>query len=131
MEYLTFKEYEDMHLSSITEKKFDELVVRAIDNIDVQTNYFYQKHDLDNDVKVRKNAFKKAIAVQIEYQFRYGILTVEDRLNAGDLKSQNIGRTSMSFGDSGNTSSRGSTLSSDAYELLLSVGLLYSGVSVC
>lgn len=136
MEYLTFDEYNTMHLSTLDKDKFDNLYFRAKDLVNIVTRNHYQFHDLDSDIDFRKNAFKRAIGLQIEYQFRTGILTAEDKKSAENIKSQSIGRTSLSMGGgnsgNGNLSTATNLLADDSIQLLLSIGLLYvGGIGLC
>lgn len=136
MEYLTFDEYNTMHLSTLDKDKFDDLYFRAKDLVNIATRNYYQFHDINTDVDFRKNAFKRAIGLQIEYQFRTGILTMEDKKASENIKSQSIGRTSLSMGSgnsgNGNLSTATNLLADDSTQLLLSVGLLYvGGIGLC
>lgn len=136
MEYLTFDEYNGMHLSGLDEDKFEALYLRAKDLVNIVTRNYYQFKDLDSDIDFRKNAFKRAIGLQIEYQIRTGILTMEDKKASENIKSQSIGRTSLSMGggnsSNGNVSTATNLLADDSIQLLLSVGLLYvGGIRLC
>lgn len=130
---LTYEEYEAMGLTHVNEDKYNGLHLRAITALNQATHHFYDRHDFDSDYSFRKTAVKNAIAFQIEYMARTGVLTQEDKVAQGAIQSQTIGRTSMSFGSksSGDTSGKGSTaiICLDAEMALNGTGLLYAGVN--
>ncbi|WP_433322314.1 hypothetical protein ACRHK7_00310 [Weissella tructae] len=129
---LTHEEYSNMGLTDIKPEKFKGLLLRAVVALNQATHRFYDRHDFDSDYSYRKASVKNAIAFQIEYMVRTGVLTQEDKIAQNAIQSQSVGRTSMSFGgkSSGNTSGKGSTatICLDAEMALSGTGLLYAGV---
>lgn len=129
---LTYEEYLDMGLTNVKEDKFNGLHFRAVTALNQVTHRFYDRHDFDSDYSYRKTAVKNAIALQIEYMARTGVLTQEDKIAQSAIQSQSVGRTSMSFGgkSSQSESGKGSAgiICLDAEMALNGTGLLYAGV---
>ena len=127
MAYLTHEEYRELGFESTSE--FDELLKRAELAIDLFIRHFYEFHDFDKDHKIRKKAVKLAVAYQIQYLDSTGILTAEDKQT---ISSTTLGRTSVSYGSNNGSraseTASGYNLSLDAFNVLKSVGFLYSGV---
>lgn len=130
--YLTFEEYSNMGLTAVKEDKFKGLHLRAVSALNQVTHRFYDTHDFHNDYTARKTAVKNAIAFQIEYMARTGVLTLEDKKAQCAIQSQSVGRTSMSMGGRSSSSNTGkgsnSIICLDAEQALNGTGLLYAGV---
>lgn len=130
MAYLSFTEYEALGLTTMSEDKFNSLYSRAELTLMTATRRFYMRHDFNSDDTLRTTAFKQALAFQIEYQFRTGITTAEDKAKANAIQSQTIGRTSIGLSSSStNSTTSASLLSIDSQEALAGTGLLYKGVA--
>ena len=128
MAYLTYDEYTGMGLAFIPDDKFTGLLMRAEMTLEQATHHFYQHHDFDNDYPMRQTAYKRALALQLEYMFTFGVTTLEQRKQA-QITSQSIGNTSVTLG--GGKSAGGevaSLLSDDAKMALTGTGLLFAGV---
>jgi hypothetical protein len=123
MSYLTYEEYERIIGEEIEEKEFAQLLRKASVVLDVHTNRFYQRNDLENDVRMRKEAFKVAIAYQIEYMLEAGATTT---FGIRTPKSWSVGRMNVSTDSS--LSDSADLLSADALKVLSGTGLLYRGV---
>lgn len=126
MEYLTYPEY--LKLGFDETDKFDELYKRAEMTVNLYIHNFYAYKDFDSDFEPRKEAVKNAIAYQIYYLDRSGIITADEKQS---LSSVTIGRTSVSYQNSSQSVSKGSkyNLSIDAENWLRMAGFGYSGVS--
>lgn len=129
MPYLTSAEYQDMGFEALEEPEFNRLLKRASAVINSRTKYFYLSNDLESDFPWRRDAFKMAIAHQIEYFHDMGA-TSTHALN--EPQTVQIGRTSISSGSRGSTTQQpqNSLLSKDALMYLSNTGLLYSGLGV-
>lgn len=126
MDYLTYPEY--LKLGFDETDKFDELYKRAEMTVDLYIHNFYAYKDFDSDFEPRKQAVKNAVAYQIYYLDRSGIITADEKQS---LSSVTIGRTSVSYQNSTQSVSKGSkyNLSLDAENWLRMAGFGYSGVS--
>lgn len=126
MEYLTYPEY--LKLGFDETDKFDELYKRAEMTVNLYIRNFYAYKDFESDFEPRKEAVKNAIAYQIYYLDRSGIVTADEKQS---LSSVTIGRTSVSYQNSSQSVSKGSkyNLSLDAENWLRMAGFGYSGVS--
>ena len=126
MEYLTYPEY--LKLGFDETDKFDELYKRAEMTVNLYIHNFYAYKDFDSDFEPRKEAVKNAVAYQIYYLDRSGIITADEKQS---LSSVTIGRTSVSYQNSTQSVSKGSkyNLSLDAENWLRMAGFGYSGVS--
>ena len=127
--YLTYLEYTALSSSPVPEDKFPSLLASASFTLDSITNYFYIKVDLENDYPQRRNAFKRAIALTMDYYTSKGSTQMFTESTA---QSVTIGRTSMSEGN--NASSNGlqspyGNVPVDVSFILGSTGLLYKGVN--
>lgn len=127
MPYLTYDEYQNFGFTQVDPDEFEKLIKRASDVIDGETRFFYRTYELETDVPIRKEQFKKALAAQIEYFYETGATS---SYGINEPESVSIGRTSMSGGGSSNESSNKGILSKDAADYLNSVGLLYRGIGV-
>ncbi|GAA3255052.1 Phage protein [Lactococcus lactis subsp. lactis] len=125
MAYLTFPEYQKFGYQEVTEDDFKRLVVRASDVIDIRTRNFYRFHDLESDVEFRKNQFKKAIALQIEYMATIGAVSTAEIDSPTNWSLDGVSVANGSSGSSGDNTT--SIVSDDALELLSMTGLLYRG----
>lgn len=126
MPYLTYEEYNGLGFNEIDETEFDKLVKKAGDAIDGITRFFYQFNNLEDDMKFRRNQFKKAIAVQIEYFNDVGATSSHEINNPLTVQ---IGRTQVGTG-ANNQKEKNKLISSDAYMYLRGTGLLYRGLGV-
>lgn len=126
MEYLTYPEYLKLGFDEID--KFDELYKRAEMTVNLYIRNFYAYKDFESDFEPRKEAVKNAVAYQIYYLDRSGIITADEKQS---LSSVTIGRTSVSYQNSSQSVSKGSkyNLSLDAENWLRMAGFGYSGVS--
>ena len=126
MEYLTYPEY--LELGFDETDKFDELYKRAEMTVNLYIHNFYAYKDFESDFEPRKEAVKIAVAYQIYYLDRSGIVTADEKQS---LSSVTIGRTSVSYQNSTQSVSKGSkyNLSLDAENWLRMAGFGYSGVS--
>ena len=124
--YLTEIEYIEMGYDST--EHFSKLYYKASAMIDMYTRHCYSYCNFEEDIDIRKDAVKKAVALQIAYMDETGIDTAEDRQHLANIS---IGRTSVSYGGTDkkgiNFTPYGLTL--DALNLLNSVGFGYSGVA--
>lgn len=127
MAYLTFPEYQKFGYQEVTEDDFKRLVVRASDVIDIRTRNFYRFHDLESDIEFRKNQFKKAIAVQVEYMATIGAVSTAEINNptSWSLDGISVSNGNNKLTDDGTSIS---LISQDALEILNETGLLYRGV---
>ncbi len=126
MDYLTYTEY--LELGFDETDKFDELYKRAEMTVNLYIRNFYAYKDFESDFEPRKEAVKNAVAYQIYYLDRSGIITADEKQS---LASVTIGRTSVSYQNSSQSVSKGSkyNLSLDAENWLRMAGFGYSGVS--
>ncbi len=130
MPYLTYEEYNDLGFVAIEQPEFDRLLKRASDVLDSVTRDFYQFHNLEEDVSIRRDKFKRAVACQIEYFHETGATST---YGLNEPASVQIGRTSMSQGARGSQSQnapQNTVVSDDVYMYLIPVGLAYRGVGV-
>lgn len=126
MTYLSYDEYLDLGFD-VTDR-FDELYKRAEMTVNLYIRNFYAYREFDSDFEPRKQAVKNAVANQISYLERTGVMTAEEKQS---LSSVTIGRTSVSYQNSSQSVSKGSkyNLSLDAENWLRMAGFGYSGVS--
>ena len=127
--YLSLKEYKRLvdRDTELTEKEFKKLLRKASALLDIQTRRFYQRNDLESDIPMRRNAFKLAIAYQIEYMHEVDATTT---FGMQEPDSWSIGRMSVSKSKGVSSSTNEvSLLSGDAMLQLSGTGLLYRGVS--
>lgn len=126
MEYLTYPEY--LKLGFDETYKYDELYKRAEMTVNLYIRNFYAYKDFESDFEPRKEAVKNAVAYQIYYLDRSGIITADEKQS---LSSVTIGRTSVSYQNSSQSVSKGSkyNLSLDTENWLRMAGFGYSGVS--
>lgn len=126
MEYLTYPEY--LKLGFDETDKYDELYKRAEMTVNLYIRNFYAYKDFESDFEPRKEAVKNAVAYQIYYLDRSGIITADEKQS---LSSVTIGRTSVSYQNSSQSVSKGSkyNLSLDTENWLRMAGFGYSGVS--
>ncbi|STD26352.1 hypothetical protein [Enterococcus mundtii] len=123
--YLSLTEYKHLvdEETELTEKDFQKLLRKASALLDIQTRRFYQRNDLESDILMRRDAFKLAVAYQIEYMHEAEATTT---FGMQEPDSWSIGRMSVSKGKGSNEVS---LLSGDAMLQLSGTGLLYRGVS--
>lgn len=123
--YLSLTEYKHLvdEETELTEKDFQKLLRKASALLDIQTRRFYQRNDLESDILMRRDAFKLAVAYQIEYMHEAEATTT---FGMQEPDSWSIGRMSVSKGKGSNEVS---LLSGDAMLQLFGTGLLYRGVS--
>nr|DAW75255.1 MAG TPA: Putative Head Tail Connector Protein [Caudoviricetes sp.] len=125
MDYLTYPEYLELGFDEID--RFDELYKRAEMTVNLYIRNFYAYKEFDSDFEPRKQAVKNAIANQISYLERTGVMTAEEKQS---LASVTVGRTTVSYSDSLQNVSTGKryNLSLDAENWLNMAGFNYSGV---
>ena len=126
MDYLTYPEYLELGFDEIDE--FDELYKRAEMTINLYIHNFYAYKDFESDFGPRKQAVKNAVANQIAYLERTGIMSAEEKQS---LASVTVGRTTVSYQNGSQSVSSGKryNLSLDAENWLRMAGFGYSGVS--
>lgn len=130
MPYLTFGEYSDLGFTELEETEFKKLVNKASDVLDSVTRFFYKQNVLEDDVKFRKEQFKKAVACQIEYFHEMGATTTQ---GINEPSTVTIGRTTVSNSSRNSNNSdqkQNSIVSDDVYMYLQGTGLLYKGLGV-
>lgn len=125
MDYLTYPEY--LKLGFDETDKYDELYKRAEMTINLYIHNFYAYKDFDGDFETRKQAVKNAVANQIAYLERTGIMSAEEKQS---LASVTVGRTTVSYQNGSQSVSSGKryNLSLDAENWLNMAGFNYSGV---
>lgn len=126
--YLSLKEYKRLvdKETELTEKDFRKLLRRASALLDIQTRRFYQRNDLESDIPMRRNAFKLAVAYQIEYMHEADATT---SFGMQEPDSWSINRMSVSSSKGSALKEETPLLSGDAMMQLSGTGLLYRGVS--
>lgn len=127
--YLSYREYKRLvdRDTELTEKEFRKLLRKASALLDIQTRRFYQRSDLESDIPMRRNAFKLAVAYQIEYMHEADATTT---FGMQEPDSWSIGRMSVSKSKGGSSATNETPLlSGDAMLQLSGTGLLYRGVS--
>lgn len=125
MDYLTYPEY--LKLGFDETDKYDELYKRAEMTVNLYIRNFYAYKDFDSDFGPRKQAVKNAVANQIAYLERTGIMSAEEKQS---LASVTVGRTTVSYQNGTQSVSSGKryNLSLDAENWLNIAGFNYSGV---
>lgn len=125
MEYLTYAEYLDLGFDETD--KFDELYKRAEMTVNLYIRNFYAYKGFESDFEQRKQAVKNAVANQIAYLERTGIMSAEEKQS---LASVTVGRTTVSYQNGTQSVSSGKryNLSLDAENWLNMAGFNYSGV---
>ena len=128
MAYLTFEEYKEFGYTDIEESDYKQLINKACDLLDVQTRDFYNKNELETDINMRKNKFKKAVALQVEYMYQADATSTYE---ANTPQSWSIGRTSVSeasrYSNTGKNEAP-TIVCEDAMAMLSGTGLLYRGI---
>lgn len=128
MAYLTYDEYKGFGFTEIDQAEFDKLLPKASDAIDSISRYFYKFHDLETDIPLRKELFKKAVAAQIEYFHETGSTT---SYGMNEPSNVTIGRTYMSSGSRNSQESpQNDLISKEVVLYLKDTGLLYKGIRV-
>lgn len=125
MAYLSYDEYLDLGFD-VTDR-FDELYKRAEMTVNLYIRNFYAYREFDSDFEPRKQAVKNAVANQISYLERTGIMSAEEKQS---LSSVTVGRTTVSYQNGSQSASSGKhyNLCLDAENWLNMVGFNYSGV---
>lgn len=126
MTYLSYDEYLDLGFD-VTDR-FDELYKRAEMTVNLYIRNFYAYKDFNSDFEPRKQAVKNAVANQIAYLERTGIMSAEEKQS---LASVTVGRTTVSYQNNTQTATAGKhyNLCLDAENWLNMAGFGYSGVS--
>lgn len=127
MAYLTFDEWESYSFVELTEEQFDKLEPFAELALDSETRNFYQFNDLESDLPIRRDQFKKAMVLMILYMNQTGFMTASQAA-ASNVSSISIGRTSISKGGSSGGSTADSFPPGEVLDLLSFAGLRYRGV---
>ena len=128
MPYLTYKEYNQLGFADMEETEFNKLLPKASDVLDSVTRFFYRKNDLESDVPIRKEQFKKAVAAQVEYFHETGATT---SYGMNEPSTVTIGRTTLSVGSkSSQIAPSNDLISKDVYLYLKETGLLYRRIGV-
>lgn len=125
MAYLSYDEYLDLGFD-VTDR-FDELYKRAKMTVNLYIRNFYAYREFDSDFEPRKQAVKTAVAYQINYLERTGIMSAEEKQS---LASVTVGRTTVSYQNGSQSTSSGKryNLCLDAENWLNMAGFSYSGV---
>lgn len=126
MAYLSYEEYTEISMNPIPEEDFAKMEAAASFTLDGATNYFYQRVDLETDVAFRKNAFKRAVAVTIDY---YNFKGGSTAFSSSNYQSVTIGRTTLNQGTKDEAKSPYGNLPIDVSYLLGPTGLLFKGVA--
>lgn len=128
MPYLTYEEYNQLGFADMEEAEFNKLLPKASDVLDSVTRFFYRENDLESDVPIRKEQFKKAVAAQVEYFHETGATT---SYGMNEPSTVTIGRTTLSVGSkSSQIAPSNDLISKDVYLYLKETGLLYRGIGV-
>jgi len=128
MPYLTYEEYNQLGFADMEEAEFNKLLPKASDVLDSVTRFFYRENDLESDVPIRKEQFKKAVAAQVEYFHETGATT---SYGMNEPSTVTIGRTTLSEGSKSSQSApRNDLISKEVYFYLKETGLLYRGIGV-
>lgn len=126
MPYLTLSEYLTYSSHTLEQAEFDKLESKASDVLNYITRNFYVYNDILADVDFRRDAFKKAVAAQIDY---FVVRGATSSFELNQASSVQIGRTQMSTGANNQKQQNNNPLvSDDVYVLLAYTGLLYSGL---
>ena len=122
MDYLTYEEYQSITSNPVSLENFPKQLAAASFTLDGATNFFYANTNLETDYAPRKNAFKRAVALTIDYY--------NSQFNQSTSQSVTIGRTSMTEGASSNNyKSAYGNLPIDVDFILGPTGLLFKGVN--
>ncbi|EAV9834817.1 hypothetical protein RAZ63_001495 [Listeria monocytogenes] len=130
MAYLTYEEYQEItDDTSLSETDFNKYLKKASAVLDWLTRRFYVMNDLESDHKIRREAFKDALAGQVQYFGDSGVMTASDM---GEPDSFSIGGTSVSNGSDSSSDGTNNDLKNmvcpDIYIYLEGTGLLARGV---
>ena len=130
MPYLTYERYSDISFEPVEEEVFNKLLKPATVKLDVLSRYFYNRVDFEGDFEKRKNAWKTALTYQIDFFNAYGSTTSYEINNA---QSVTIGRTSLTNGNSGNSSISTLQVPNEVLDILTYWGFISSivGTSQC
>lgn len=132
MSYLTLNEYEQLTGSILSnsnlssEVEFERLLVKASNELDVLTRFYFRKHPLNDGIIDRQ--FKLALAYQIDFYVMKDATTLEEIESQPD--SVSIGDTRIDYNRtlvSASAKQRSSSISKDALNALAGTGLLYRG----
>ena len=125
MECLTYPEY--LELGFDETDKFDELYKRAEMTVNLYIHNFYAYKEFESDFEPRKQAVKNAVANQIAYLERTGIMSAEEKQS---LASVTVGRTTVSYQNGSQSVSSGKryNLSLDAENWLRMAGFGFARV---
>lgn len=130
MAYLTHEEYEKFGYEVIEKEDFDRLIGKASDYLDVETRSFYQFNSLDEDPsEFRRNKFKKAVALQVEYMYQTGASSTAEINSPQSWSVDGMSVTEASRYSNTGKNEAPSIVSEDAIRMLSGTGLLYRGVS--
>lgn len=110
---------------SVSAELFPRYLLYATNLLNDLTRNFYVSNDLETDFEWRKNAFKLALTMQLDY---YGHIGGTSTTSLNSAQSVNIGRTSMTVGTGASATNKGGIVSDDAIMTLTPTGLLYRGV---
>ncbi|MBC2134048.1 hypothetical protein [Listeria innocua] len=130
MAYLTYEEYQEItYDTSLSETDFNKYLKKASAVLDWLTRRFYVMNDLESDHEIRREAFKDALAGQVQYFGDSGVMTASDM---GEPDSFSIGGTSVSNGSDSSSDGTNNDLKNmvcpDIYIYLEGTGLLSRGV---
>lgn len=140
MAYLTFKEYQELGFSKITDPDaFSKYELSAEVQIDITTQFLYNTDHATNSLVddlagtqwqvFRAKQFKRAVALQCDYFDEIGADTPAGIANQ-DLSSVEIGRTHVQGNSNVNATNFGKTgLANGVVAMLAQVGLMVRAVS--
>ncbi len=130
MKYLNHAEYKEISSNPIPSEQFDKLIGPAERVVNNAVRRFYYFNDFEKDADWRKEAYREAIAHQVDYYAEMGATTFEGLNNMP--QSVQLGRTMISqtsrFNAGGQNEKR-SLLSVESEMALVGTGLLSRGVS--
>lgn len=91
MAYLTYTEYNSIYggIEIVDADRFQQLERRAALLLDALTRDFYRLNVLKEDFEFRRTKFKQAMALQIEFMFRLGIMN-NDQFDSATEDSNNL-----------------------------------------
>lgn len=89
--YLTYEEYEDLSLTSLSEEEFDKCLPRATIKFDILTDYMFSDKGIDNEQPSIRRRLKVVNALLVENESRRAKIQNMDK----ELKSFKMGDTTQ------------------------------------
>lgn len=138
VDYLTYEQFQELHISDITEDDFNSYLVFATEELNRVTRRFYQNNNIDDDPnEFRAGQFRLALGFQIAYMANAQIQGADGLAGQPVRVSQSIGRTSVTEefvrtnrADGNAVSKPVNALSQDALNALSGTGLLNRALAV-